>query len=434
MDIQVKATSNFGFLESLPDTTQVVVMEGSTRSGKTIAILQWLILWATQDPGVVIRCLRHDGTTHLDTTVPDFQMVMGSEMFNIWGLGKWNIQKKTYVFPNGSKFIFSATNDQGKLHGMKQDIAWYNEVMEIHYEAKKQIAYRTSTLEIMDFNPSFNHHWVFQKVINEDNLKSGRVAHNRSTYKDNDFLEAKQIFEIEESDPSKPENVRKGTADAYKWAVYGLGERGKVEGAIYKYFELVDSFPEPWQCERHGYGLDFGFSGDPTALTECALFQGNLYLREMIYEKELLVTRNLTKPSIPSIEGHLIELGISADAKIYADCSQPGSIADLVASGFNVIACTKGPDSIMTGINLLKGRKMCVTRGSHNIQVELEHYTWHKKGDGSWTMAPIDKYNHALDGIRYWGMKELQVAKIQERNAGKRKKPTQVRKGLRSMR
>lgn len=405
--VEIEVTSNYQFLvdTEADETKDTAVLEGSTRSTKTYSILQYLIIaWSISVPGSIIRCFRFDGVTHNTTTIPDFKEIMHT--LDLWEGGSWNGQEKVFRFDNGSIFAFSATSDAQKLHGMKQDVAWYNEAMEIDIDAHSQIAFRTKSLTVMDFNPSFSRHWIFDQIIPADS-----TAYKHSTYKDNPFLTEKQVREIEKYEPT-PENIKRGTADAWKYDVYALGKRGKIEGAIFKLFETVDFFPEPHMCQRHGYGLDFGFSLDPTALIECALYQDNLYLREHIYERGLITTTNVSRPSEASIEGRMAQIGVSKDSKIYADCAAPQQIQDLILSGYNVIPCTKGPGSILQGIDLLRQRKMMPTKASVNIQTELEHYKWAKSTHGEFKRKPEDKYNHAIDAIRYWAAAELQQDKF----------------------
>jgi phage terminase large subunit len=415
--VDVHGTVNLEFLLECHDNPVIdtVIFEGSTRSTKTYSIIQYLIIkWCVEQPGSVVRVFRYDSTTHNSTTIADFKEIMRT--LDLWDEGSWNGQEKVFRWSNGSIFAFSATSDPQKLHGLKQHVAFFNEAMEIQEDAYTQTSYRTTHLTIFDFNPSYNKHWLFEQFID---VVLPNVAYKHSTYKDNPFLTPKQIGEIEKYEPT-PENKKRGTADAYKWSVWGLGERGRVEGAIFKLFDVVDFFPDPRNCQRYGLGLDFGFSLDPTAIVECALFQDGLYLRELCYETGLITTENTTRPGEPSIEGVLNELSIDKEVKIYADCACPQQIQDLRFSGFNVVPCVKGPGSVLQGLDLMRQRKIYIHKASHNLRMEMEHYTW-KRGirDGEWKRDPIDKWNHLIDGARYWSMAELQMQKFQQPSGGR---------------
>ena len=431
LETDITGTKNLDWLLQLPPGIDTVIMEGSTRSSKTISILQFLILKALNTPDTVVRVFRHDSTTLDKTIIPDFLWLMGHEQFGIWDIGHYNKTEKNYYFPNGSLFSFAGTSDPQKLHGLKQNYAFFNEAMELLEDAYTQVSYRTTEMIILDFNPSFSHHFIFSKLMTQ--VGEG-VAYKHSTYKDNPFLTDKQIRAIECYEPT-PENMQKGTADNYKWSVYGLGQRGHFQGAIFAQCWKVienDEFPDPLNCERFGFGLDFGYSNDPTALTRCALHQGDLYIHEEIYSTDLLVTANVSRPEIESIESRMTDLSISKEKRIYADCASPQAIADLKYSGYNIVPCVKGKDSILAGLDLMKQRRIYVTRSSANIMLELEHYCWKKNIQGEWLRVPKDDFNHAIDSVRYFAMSELKKARILEQKADRGVNKAKSKSGLRS--
>ena len=412
MDINIQGTTNFQWLNENWDKGKMFILEGSTRSSKTISIVQKLILVALTNPGIVIRCVRADGTTHKESTIADMDFVLGPEMFNLKHDHhyKKNIQNKKYKFINKSTITFSATNDPQKLHGMKQNILWLNEIMEIPLASYRQLAQRTSDKIILDFNPSYNHHWVFNHIGCNNKPLEGKY-YKHSTYKDNQFLSPEQVAIIEQADPSKPENVKNGTANAFHWDVYGLGKRGRVEGAVFNQWESTEFWPDdPRNSIRWGLGLDFGFSVDPTAIVECVIHPSprGLYLRERLYETNILVSKNYTQPNLKSIEGELKKMDYPQDLLIIADGAQPESIMQLRTSGFNITGVKKGKNSILTGINIMKKFKIYVHEESENLKIEMEHYRWkiqnHKDKDPQLKPEPVDDFNHLIDAARYWCM------------------------------
>lgn len=439
----MKVTKNFRFLFDLPETIHTAVLEGSTRSTKTYSIMQYLILWCVKNKDQTVRAFRQDGVTHNNTLIPDFMEIMIAE--GLWHLGTWNKVEKTYYFPNGSQFAFAACKERDgsqKLHGLKQDIAWLNEVMEIAEDSYSQIAWRTKDLMIMDFNPSFNHHWVFDKVIKSpelvwsDDLKglfapkitrNKGVAYCHSTFEDNPFLSEAQKARIRQYNPDIPENVHNGTADLWKWSVYGLGVRGKVEGAIFKQFRLVDEMPPFLHCDKYGYGLDFGFSIDPMALIDCRFHNNEIWLEEKVYETDLLVTQNVSMPHRACLTNRMRDEEISKTNLIVADSAQPGSIEDLISSGYNVEGVAKVGDadhrsSIIRGLNIMKSFTINIMRNSINTQREVEHYKWGKKANGIGTGLPdTDCEDHAIDGSRYWSMYNLHNVNLVSHNTSSRK-------------
>lgn len=420
MTLDVPVTRNYVELKKSDELGKFyAALEGSSGSSKTFSVIQYLIEKAMTER-ITITGFRDDQTTCKDSIVADFMRVMG-EQFHQWRDSCWNSQRMEYKFPNGSLMQFRGANFPSKLHGPRRQIAWLNEVMEISYEAYRQIVMRTSDKVILDWNPSLNTHWVFEKVLKRDD-----VHYVHSTYRDNPLLPANAVAEIEALEPT-PENVDRGTADEWAWTVYGLGKRGRKEGAIFKLWDLCDDFPPMNVCQRYGFGLDFGFSQDPTALIECALFQDMLYLREHVYERELIAQSNEMEPGIPSIESRIRGVGIPQHARIHADNARPEIIRALQLSGFKVVAAKKGPDSILAGIDRLRSVPMVVDRGSHHLQMELESYSWARDSRGNWLDHPEDKNNHAIDAIRYWALAELEPMRKPGRRTTARIAPSNLR-------
>lgn len=396
---------------------QIVCLEGSMRSTKTWGWIEYCINLGAQQPELIMTAFRADAATHENAAIRDFKrLIIQDDYVNLWKTGKWNATAKRFTFPNGSILEFAGTNDPAKLHGPERDIAILNEAMEISYDAYRQIAGRTRLLTILDWNPSFNHHWVFDKIMTRDDH-----LYVHSTYKDNPFLSAKQIDEIERTDPSKLENVRQGTADKWFWEVYGLGKRGRREGCILEMWDVTDFWPERHLCQRWGYGLDYGFSQDPTALVECALYQDDLYLREHIYETGLIAQSNPLEPQIPSIEGKMRELGIDQNIRIHAENARPEINRALQLSGYKVVPTIKTRDSIIAGIDRMKSQPIKIFRSSQNLQMEAESYSWAKNSKGQWLDVPEDRNNHGIDGARYWALAELQPLRKPSPNRRRRR-------------
>jgi len=231
-------------------------------------------------------------------------------------------------------------------------------------------------------------------------------AHIHSTFRDNPMLPDKARLEILSMEPT-PENVARGTADEWGWSVYGLGRRGRREGAIFKAWDITDDWPDRMLCQRWGFGIDYGFSLDPTAVIECALFQDRLYLRQHLYEKELVAQANPLDPTTPSIEGRLRDMGIPDHARIHAESARPEINRALQKSGFKVIPTRKSPDSVIAGIDRLRTYPIMIHRNSQDAQREFESYTWDKNSTGEYLDRPVDKDNHLVDAARYWALGEL---------------------------
>lgn len=428
VEINLKPNKNLSFLwdslkrrlsgENLP----WFLLEGSSRSGKTWAIISFLAVLCMR-PQIVgrdkitVRAYRNDGTTCRDTIVADFLEIMvrqfgGEGNGGRWvsafdSAGVWNKSTLTYTFHNGSTFSFHGASDPQKLHGKKADISWFNEAMEISYDAQFQISLRTTFLKIADWNPSQTDHWVFDTIM----AQGSPYAYCHSTFADNiKNLTPEQIYEIKKTQPT-PENIARGTADAFKWLVYGEGKRGVRENLVFERWrwDVIEDadFPARNVCQRWGYGLDFGYSQDPTALMECVLQNDALFLRQVVYRRGLLVGRSYDSPDTPSLVGILGELEVLKSARMYADSAAPEAIAQLRAAGYNAQGMGKGSGSILAGIDLLKQHRIYICRSSQGAIKELENYSFIKKSNGEITDVPEDRNNHAIDAIRYWALGNL---------------------------
>jgi phage terminase large subunit len=138
--------------------------------------------------------------------------------------------------------------------------------------------------------------------------------------------------------------------------------------------------------------MDFGFSNDPSTLIEVRMQDGELWVKELIYDTAMTNT---------DISNRMETLNVSKGSLIVADSSEPKSIEELRRMRWTVDGVKKGSDSIMFGINLLKGYKINVHSSSKNLIKELEQYKWKVDRSGKSLNVPIDNYNHAIDALRY---------------------------------
>ena len=195
------------------------------------------------------------------------------------------------------------------------------------------------------------------------------------------------------------EDIEKGKEDANWWRVYGLGLTGQLEGVIYD-FEQVDEMPDhtPGDNLIELQGLDFGFTNDPTARVRIlADWRKRIaWVQQRCYDVAMQ-----NKHIIADLERD----GVSPYVPIYADCAEPKSIADIQDAGYNVIACDKDApvksDKLKFQLQWMQGWKFYVTKDSLDLIREQRNYTWKKDKDGKPLNEPIDKFNHALDAMRY---------------------------------
>ena len=171
------------------------------------------------------------------------------------------------------------------------------------------------------------------------------------------------------------------------WKVYGLGQVGSLDGVCITDWKEIDL---PTEARLLCYGMDFGYSNDPSTLIGLYKYNNSYIFDEVIYQKKMLNS---------DISDLFKSKGIRD--MVYADSAEPKSIAELKTYGHQVLPCTKGKDSIVYGINLINQNKIFVTRSSKNLIKELQSYTWMKDREGNTVNKPIDAFNHCIDAARY---------------------------------
>jgi phage terminase large subunit len=245
---------------------------------------------------------------------------------------------------------------------------------------------RTEDKILLDFNPDDETIWINTELEQKRKIDKKDVDVIVSNYKDNTFLSQSLVEEIEYLQET----------DAEFWKIYGLGEYGNITGLIY---DSVISESVPDNAQIVGYGLDFGFSLDPTALVGVYQQDTDIYIKELLYDTNL--TNQDIHDRIKDIVGREL---IIADI---ADSAEPKSIEELHRLGLNIKPCKKGKDSIKFGIDVLKRFKIHVTEDSLNLRKEFRSYKWAVDKTGNSTGKPIDRFNHGMDAMRYLASEQL---------------------------
>lgn len=352
---------------------RIIANKGGTRSTKTWSLLQLMLTIATSQK--VLVSVVSESMPHLRKgAMRDFEQILDGAQAKEDRHFTHNRTGHIYGFPNGGKIEFFSADSYTKVHGAQRDILFINECNNLDYEIYRQLAIRTSDTIFLDWNPR-SRFWFEEHLERREDCT---LIH--STYKDNPFLTPMQIAEIESN---------KG--DNNWWRVYGLGETGSVEGLVYKDFSIVADMPK--QFKNQFYAIDFGFTNDPTAVLRVSLSGGELWIEELAYQ-----TGMLNK----DIANVLLDAGAMRGSNIVADSSEPKSIAEINAlTNLNVRPTVKGAGSIVAGITAVQSYKLNVSQGALGTIDELRNYSWKRDTNGNYINVPTDKYNHALDALRY---------------------------------
>ena len=352
-------------IEAYLDGAPTIINQGGTRSSKSYSIMQLLFLIAFKSKKKMIISIVSRALPHLKLGVMrDFE-----EILEDYGILPELVKNETNSFFKIGKSIieFFGADSVDKVHGPARDILYVNEANFIKYDIFDQLAIRTKGAVFLDFNPT-SRFWVHDEIIPKH-----RHALIKSTYLDNDFLTLEQIERIE----AKKNNVN-------WWKVYGLGEIGILEDAVFqnwKYGEFDESL-------NSMYGLDFGVN-DPDAMVRVAIDRKSklIYVDEAIYQNGLSTGILMALVENATIQNNLI----------IADSSGKRTIMDMQKAGINIKAVKKYAGSILDGIRLISDYQLIITNKSYNLARELMAYRWIDKKGG----VPLDADNHLIDAMRY---------------------------------
>lgn len=348
---------------------RIRAIQGGTSASKTVSIILYLIALAQSDKKPTLTSIVSESFPHLRRgAMRDFLNIMKEH--NYFVDKRWDRTNYVYTFETGSTIEFFSADQPGKVRGPRRDRLFINEANNVPYETFDQLEVRTKDFIILDWNP-VTEFWYYDQVAQRSD-----VEHMVLTYKDNEALSPEIVSAIEQR------KDRKGW-----WQVYGLGQLGEVEGKIYKDWQVIDAVDHHARLER--YGLDFGYSNDPSAIVAVYYHNGGYILDEITFLKGLS-----NKQLADTLKNQ-------PQALVIADSAEPKSIDEIKSYGINIIPTEKGPDSVRNGIQLVQNQRISVTKRSVNIIKEYRNYLWMTDKDGNIINEPEHTFSHSMDAIRY---------------------------------
>jgi len=363
------------YLPSIESECRYIFNEGGTRSGKTFTTLQVFFHLAAASDKPLILSVVSETMPHLRKgAMRDFFIFLKEN--DLYQVSKHNKTENSYEIGKSIIEFFSADSSD-KVHGPERDYLFVNELQNVPYETFFHLAQRTRLKVFADWNPT-HEFFVHTKYLNNQSYKDD-ITYIHSTIFDNPFV----------SPEIKKEVLRRAEHDRLYRTVYLEGKIGIREGLVFDNWQQVDSMPDgPVK-----YGLDFGYTNDPSVLVKVVELPTGHYVEEMFYETGLLNREIAAK-----LKTYGIKPGYD---EIIADSAEPKSIDEIRLAGFNVKPSIKGKDSITTGIDRLKSKPLFITKQSTNIIRELRNYSWVTDKEGKPTNKPIDEFNHGIDAMRY---------------------------------
>ena len=363
-------------------------VRGGQGSSKTFSILMILINHASGKANRNIYVVSAELTKMRETVIKDFVFIMMEA--GIYNHDNF-LAGTLYKYPNGStiKFLGLDKEDVGK--GLRSHVVYFNEVNKVNQETFRQMASRSDNI-YLDYNPDAEFY------VDTDILTRPDCDFVQLTFKDNEQLKEGERDEILNyyKQGYNEDGTVKNKYWANLWQVYGLGNIGNLIGVIFENWKECDEIPK--DAEFISYGMDFGFTNDPTTLTAVYRYNNELYLDELLYK---------TKLTNSDIIKEFETLKIQRHEMIVADSAEPKSIEDIRRAGYRIEGAKKGADSIKNGLDTLLRHPINVTKRSTNLKSELRTYRWATDKDGKQTNVPESGNDHAIDGVRYVALNRL---------------------------
>lgn len=372
-----------------------LVVKGSRASKKSkTAVLRWIYM-LMKYPQANLLVVRKVYRTLKDSCYTDLKWAIHRLGVDAYFECKESPLEITYK-PTGQKILFRGLDDPLKIASIAVETGylcwcWLEEAYEINSEddfnmLDESIRGNTGDMFkqiVLTFNPWNERHWLKRRFFD---TKNDDILALTTNYMCNEFLDEADLKVFERM---KTENPR-------RYQVAGLGNWGIVDGLVYENWEerefTLDEIRSP--DLKSGFGLDFGYTNDPTALFVgfVNLKTKTLYVWDELYKKGL---------SNQKIYENITSMGYGKE-HITADSAEPKSIDELFTLGLRRIkGAKKGKDSINNGIQWIQELHIVIHPRCVNFQTEISNYSWDKDKFGNKLNVPIDDFNHLMDAMRY---------------------------------
>lgn len=436
-----------------------IVNKGSSRSSKTISLIQVNDLYARKKRNKRLTIWRDTKTDCRKTVLVDFLKTLKRE--NLYKVNQeFNKTESIFTYSTESTVEIHGTDDEETVHGLTQDVAWFNEPYKISRDTFDQIDQRTSDFIFIDYNPKKDH-WV------NDLMKDERTLVIHSTFKDNPFCPVEsrnkilsyqplsrcylvenniittdelRVYNFKENNLNIDKkhlieafrcikNEGKNTANDFKWSVYGLGLKAEKPNRIYHWNKITRAEYDALDCHVM-YAVDWG-KVDPFSIVEMKLYDQTVYVRELNYLSENDIKANATPEELAqmfhNVGTHEDEqynqdtgvvlwlfkkLGLKRNAWMICDNNRPLKRDACRRAGWEYIEDTIKIGMKVDGISMVQNVNICYTDDSPNIEYEHENYSWKVDRYGITLEVPEEKDDHHMDSIMYGILKLIREGLI----------------------
>jgi len=381
------------------------LLEGSSRSAKTWSSVDFIVYLASViETDSTINIIKETYNSFKTTLYDDFNRRL--PMYGISSPFADRQEVKTFKL-FGNKINLLGAENESVFSGAGCDYAYFNEMLDISKNVFDDTEQRCRKFWWGDYNPKFTDHWVYDKVALRKN-----VGFIKTTFLDNPYLSVNERNKILSYEPTHPDdrdlpeeerrphptNITEGTADDYRWNVFGLGLRCAPEGLIFQYVNWIKEFPK--DIEKVYYGSDIGYTNSPSTIVKVGLEGRNLYLQSLYNYPTPTPEDYIT--AVQKFVGKNNLVADSADGKKKASATQQGAlgyITECRRAGLKVFPVHKFNGSINYGISLMKKYKIHIV-DSPDFRKEQGAYRW-REVNGIKLDEPLDDFNHLWDAARY---------------------------------
>lgn len=373
------------------------VVKGSRASKKSKTAALFYIKKLMEYPEANLLVIRKTYRTLKDSCFTELKWAIKRLGVERW----WDVKESpleiTYR-PTGQKIYFRGLDDPLKVTSITVDVGylcwmWIEEAYEIMLEADFDTLDESIRGEVPDglfkqitltFNPWNERHWIKKRFF--DCEPDPDILAITTNYMCNEWLDKADLKVFETMKKNNPR----------RFAVAGLGGWGIVDGLVYENWKEEEFSLREIQNKydlKSGFGLDFGYTNDPSAAFIGFVDVDNrkIYVWDEMYQKGL---------SNRKIFDNLSQMGYSKD-RFTGDSAEPKSIDELKGYGMRITGATKGKDSIINGIQWIQDCEIIIHPRCVNFLTEISNYTWDKDKFGNKLNRPIDDFNHLMDAMRY---------------------------------
>ncbi len=393
-----------GYNEFWHDRHFYRVVKGSRGSKKSMTTALNFVWRIMKYPWANLLVVRRYSNTNRDSTYTVLKWAVNR--LRVSSLFKFNEGKPEITYlPTGQKILFRGLDDPLKITSITVPVGnlswlWIEEAYEIENSDKFDTLVESIRGTYDDpnffkqvtitFNPWNERHWL-KTAFFDEKTKRKDVFSSTTTFRVNEWLDEKDKQRYLDLYRTNPRRAR----------IVCDGEWGVAEGLVFENFE-VKEFDVNRKIKEVGqtyFGMDFGFTHDPTTLLSSIYDKGK---HELWVFNELYRTGLVVEDIIKEVEQRNL-LG----AKITADSASPMIIEELRRKGMRRIRpMKKAKDSIQTGISFMQGLKIYLHPSCKHTIEEFNTYAYDQDKLGNWLNTPVDANNHAIDAIRYSLMEE----------------------------